>query len=288
MNARPAKLSEGGGGKFNNIDGTITDYEFTTVHPFAKEGQRRKSDFNPLFGVLTATMDGATEPDVDVLLVGSADDFEVSDDGKTITPANEGDGIWSKSQWGKLIASMEKAGIATENADYPEGTYNYEPIIGRRVRFMQEQQFDKHGKLKTRKGKGRDGKPRDYDDTTTIVVADYGTTPAVRSVGKGQTTGKVATTTKAAKGKSNGKAIEVDLTDVADEALLKVLAKFGGTAPKTKLVSAQAQLLLKKDYPDDSDSIRRMLYDDDYLSGAVERGLIAFDQASKAQTIAAV
>lgn len=285
-NARAAKLTEGGGGKFNNVDGKIVDYEFTTTHPFAREGRRSsKSDFSPLYGVVTALMDGAKENDVDVMLVGSADDFEISDDGKTITPSNEGDGIWAKSQWGKFIASLEKAGVSTENGDYDEGVFNYEPIIGRRVRFQQEQQFDKAGKLKKRQGKGRDGKPREYDDTTTVVVADYGQAVAA---GKGAKSAPASTKTTKAAGKANGKAVEVDLTDTADEAMVKLSEKFGESFPKAKLVSAQAQLLLKKEYPSDSDALRKILYDDEYLAGAVERGIIAeYDMASKQQTITA-
>ena len=279
-NARHATLSEGGGGRFNNVDGVITNYEFTTVHPFAKEGNRRsKSDFNPLYGVVTAQMDGAKEPDVDVLLVGSADDFEISDEGKTITPADGGNGVWAKGQWGKFIASLETLGCETENADYAESVFNYEPIIGRRVRFQQEQQFDKAGKLKKRMGKGRDGKPREYDDTTTVVVADYG----VAKGAKGGTT----TTTKAAS-KANGAAKEVDLTDTADEALVGLLDKFGGSAPKAKLVSAPAQLFLKKNYPDHSDELRKIIYDDDYLNDAVTRGIVSeYKQSDKLQTLTA-
>ena len=281
-NARHATLSEGGSGKFNNVDGVISNYEFTTVHPFAKEGQRRsRSDFSPLYGVLTAQMDGAKEPDVDVLLVGSADDFEISDGGKTITPVEEGRSVWAKGQWGKFIASLEKLGCETENADYDESVFNYEPIIGRRVRFQQEQQFDKGGKLKKRTGKGRDGKPREYDDTTTVVIADYGMAEAVKKGVKG------ATTTKAAS-KANGAVKEVDLTDTADEALVGLLDKFGGSAPKAKLVSAPAQLFLKKNYPDHSDELRKIIYDDDYLNDAARRGVVSeYKQSDKLQTLTA-
>ena len=280
-NARHATLSEGGSGKFNNVDGVITNYEFTIVHPFAKEGNRRsRSDFSPLYGVVTAQMDGAKEADVDVLLVGSADDFEISDEGKTITPMGGGNGVWAKGQWGKFIASLEKLGCETENADYEESVFNYEPIIGRRVRFQQEQQFDKSGKLKKRMGKGRDGKPREYDDTTTIVVADYGMAAAVK-------TGTKTTTTKAAS-KANGAVKEVDLTDTADEALVGLLDKFGGSVPKAKLVSAPAQLFLKKNYPDHSDELRKIIYDDDYLNDAVKRGVVSgYKQSDKLQTLTA-
>ena len=286
-NARHATLSEGGSGKFNNVDGVITNYEFTTVHPFARgdnptRQRRSTSDFSPLYGVVTAQMDGAKESDVDVLLVGSADDFEISDGGKTITPVEEGRSVWAKGQWGKFIASLEKLGCETENADYDENVYNYEPIIGRRVRFQQEQQFDKGGKLKKRTGRGRDGKPREYDDTTTVVVADYGMAETAK---KGARAG--ATTTKAAS-KANGAVKEVDLTDTADEALVGLLDKFGGSAPKAKLVSASAQLFLKKNYPDNSDELRKIIYDDDYLNDAVTRGVVSeYKQSDKLQPITA-
>lgn len=289
MQGRPAKLGEGGGGKFGNKDGVIKDYEFTTVHPFAQEGKRSKSDFNPLYAVLTARMDDSEEDDIDVLLVGSADEFEIEDNGKTLVPAEEGRQIWAKSQWGKFIASLEAAGCATENPDYEEGAaFNYEPIINHRVHFIQEEQFDKSGKLKMRKGKGRDGKPREFKDTTTVVSADFGEVDAAPTKRGAKTTvaSKTSKVTKAAGGRPNGKAVEVDLDEQADEAILGVLGLFGGSCPKTKLTDAKAQLYLKKHFADTSDELRRMLFDVDYLTAAAERGVITFDQASKAQTVA--
>ena len=285
MGARHAKFSSGGG-KFNGVDGVIVDYTFTTTHPFAKEGSRRSnSGFNPLYGVLRAQMDGSQQPDTDVMLVGSADDFEVTDEGQTIAPL-DGRPLWDKSQWSKFIASLEHLGIATENDEYAEGVYNYNPIIGRRVRFAQEQQFDQNGKLKQREGKGRDGKKRLFDDTTTVVTADYGSVAASQTTKTKTET--VSPATRTATGKPNGKVKEVDLTDSADEALVGLLEKFGGSCAKAKLVSAPAQLYLKKTFPQTSDELRRMVYDDEYILGAVERGIIAsYEQSSKAQTITA-
>ena len=286
MGARHATLSSGGG-KFNGVAGLITDYEFTTTHPFAKASGRRNSEFSPLYGVLQAQIDGAKEPDTDVMLVGSADDFAISDGGKTLTPLDDR-GVWNKSQWGKLIQSMEDLGIATENDEYAEGVYNYNPIIGRRVRFAQEQQFDKGGKLKQREGKGRDGKKRLFDDTTTVATADYGSVAASKTTQTTRTKTETSPATRTATGKPNGKVKEVDLTDSADEALVGLLEKFGGSCAKAKLVSAPAQLYLKKTFPETSDELRRTLYDDDYILGAVQRGIIAsYEQSSKAQTITA-
>lgn len=187
--------------------------------------------------------------------------------------------------------------------------FNYEPIIGRRVRFVQEQQFDKSGKLKTRKGKGRDGKERDYNDTTTVVLADYGvvlSTPVdwdrSRPPSQGKTVtspvthtikGSTRTTTATRSGKSNGAPTEVftrdvDLTSIADEALVSLLEKFGGSSPKSKLVSAPAQLFLKKNFAEHADEIRKILYDDDYINTAVERGIImGYEQSGKQQMLTA-
>ena len=286
MGARHATLGSGGG-KFNGVAGVIVDYEFTTTHPFAKPGGRRNSEFNPLFGVLRAQMDGSQPPDTDVMLVGSADDFEVSDEGKTITPL-DGRPVWDKSQWGRFIKSLEDLKVATENDEYAEGVYNYNPIIGRRVRFAQEQQFDQNGKLKQREGKGRDGKKRLFDDTTTVVTADYGSVAASKTT---QTkTATVSPATRPAAGKPNGRvqAAEADLTDTLDEALVGLLDKFGGSCSKAKLASAPAQLYLKKTFPENSDDVRRGVYDDEYILGAVERGIIAsYEQSGKSQLITA-
>lgn len=270
---RKSSFSEGGGGKFNNIDGVILSYEFTTSHPFAKEGQRRrgKSDFSPLYAVLTARMDGAEADDVDVMLVGDANDFEVEDDGLTLMPAKDGQKVWEKSQWAKFIRSWEAAADDGAEDEDTNGGFNYSPIVNTRVRFMQEVQLDKTGKVKTRKGKGRDGKERDYNDTTTVVSAFYGTADAPVK-GRAATATK---TTKAAGGKANGKAVEVDLTQMADAALVGLLDKFGGSATVAKLIGASGQLYLKKNYPDTADELRKIVGDPDFLNAAVEREAIS-------------
>lgn len=283
MGTRHARFSEGGR-KFNGVDGVITGYQFTTVHPFAKEGRQSSSSFNPLYGVITARMDGAKEDEIDVLLVGSADDYDISDEEATLTPI-DGKAPWPHSQWAKFIFSLEHLGVECESDTVGEDSYNYTPIIGRRVRFSQEIQFDKTGKVKTRKGKGRDGKERDYNDTTTVVAADYG---YVSSSAPTSASGQKGAVKSPTAGKPNGKIAEVDLTKQADLALAGLLEKFGGSTPKVKLVSAPAQLFLKKNYPNTSDELRKMLYDDDFLNGAVERGAISeYKQSSKEQLITA-
>lgn len=286
--ARHAELGEGGGGKFNNVIGIIKSYEFTTVHPFAKNPpkRRKEGEFEPLFGVLTAQMDGATKPDVDVLLVGDANDFEVSEDGLTLTPAVEGGKVWKDGQWGKLIASLEEHGVSTESGDYERGVYNYTPIVNRRVRFKQVQQFDKNGKVKQREGKGRGGVGKKmYDDTTTVVCEDFGYAEVVKA---SAATSKSAAKRQAA-GKTSKPAPSGVTTETMDEALVMLLDKFDGECPKAKIVSGPAQFALKKAYGEDADEIRRGIYDDEYLNDAVTRGVISgYDQTSKAQTISAV
>lgn len=282
MSSRPigrhAKLSEGGsGGKFNNVDGVIRDYQFTLIHPFAKRVSN--SAFKPLYAVLTAMMDGGLIDDVDVMLVGSATDFVISDNGHTLTPSRPDGTMWAKSQWGKFIASLEKSGCATENSACADNVFNYEPIIGHRVHFVQVQQFDKTGKLKTRQGTDRNGQTRMYDDTTTVVIADHGVV-ALTSKDNGSEA-------LLATGSSSLLSGMLDYTR-ADEALVQLLVKFGGSAPKAKLASAAAQLLLKKNFAAEADTLRKMLQDDNYLCSAVDRGVIArYAQTEAEQTVTA-
>lgn len=283
--ARPSGFKKGGG-FLNNVDGVILGYEFTPDFPNPNGAPRKKSksDFSPLYAVLKVQVDGAAQPVTTTLFVGSADDFEIEDDGHTLVPVEEGYTLWGSSEWARFIESMCLNGNGNfSEDDLPEDAINFEAIINKRVRFVQEKDLDKTEKRGKRKSK-KTGK--EYDQTQLVVSTVYPDAAPARGAGKSASAPR--TVTKAAT-KPNGKAKEVDLTETADEALQGLLEKFGGEAPKAKLVSAPAQMFLKKNYPDTADEIRKMIYDDDYLNGAVEREVIAdYAQADKAQTITAV
>ena len=62
--ARPSSF-KAGGGFLNNVDGVIVNYEFTTEFPGSSgRASKKKSDFSPLYCVLSAQIDGADDPAV--------------------------------------------------------------------------------------------------------------------------------------------------------------------------------------------------------------------------------
>ena len=268
--ARPSGFKQGGG-FLNNVDGVITDYEFTTEFPGGGGDKKRKKngkgDFAPLYMVLSARVDGADEDVTTTLFVGGASDFDISDDGKTITPV-EGAGIRANSGLGKFIASMVEHGF--DETELPEDEINFEPIIGQRVRFVQvvnKEATEKYGKRKARVGKG------EYDRTDLAVSAVYGKADrkATRVSKKGN--GAVAATP------GRGKKQDEDVTELATATLLEILAANKGSIDKARLPNKVTLALVK--HPQ-RDEVRRLVYSDEFL--ATEQGW-TYDQSSKTQTI---
>ena len=283
--ARPSAFRKGGG-FLNDVDGEITNYEFTTQFPGGGGKRKSKSDFNALYSVLSVRVDGADEDVETTFFVGSADEWEISEDGKTLT----GDGnLQATIGWGLFIASLVEHGFP-EN-DLPEDEVNFEPIIGWRVRFVQqtnERATAKYGKRKAKKGKG------EYDRTDVVVSQVYDQTtkggsktttrPTSRSAApvasRSGTTAPSATSRSS--GKPNGKVKEVDLTDDADTLLIEILEGKDGEIKRKGLTMEVTKRRMKDP---NRDALRDLIFSDDYLTGAEERGLIEFNQ--KTQTVTA-
>ena len=295
--ARPSAFRKGGG-FLNDVDGEITNYEFTTEPEFLTKGggkRKSKSDFNALYAVLSVRVDGADEDVETTFFVGSADEWEISDDGKTLT----GDGnLQATIGWGLFISSLVEHGFP-EN-DLPEDEVNFEPIIGWRVRFVQqtnEKATAKYGKRKAKKGKG------EYDRTDVVVsqVYDYvqptarggkaalKTTarPTSRSVSSAASRSRTTATTATSRssGKPNGRVQEQSerhLEDDADTLLIEILGDKDGEIKRKGLTMEVTKRRMKDP---NRDALRDLIFSDDYLTGAEERGLIAFNQ--KTQTVTA-
>src|SRR5262245_2878038 len=98
--ARPSGFKKPGG-YLNNVEGNISDYKFGTEFPGAEKKAPKKSkgedEFHSLYFWVEVTPDGGAEAQSTTLFVGSADDFEISDDGKTLTPVDENFGLRSNS-----------------------------------------------------------------------------------------------------------------------------------------------------------------------------------------------
>lgn len=274
MGARPSSFKKGGG-FLNNVDGVITGYEFTTTFPGSDGKRESKSDFNPLYAVLSAKVDGADEGVSTTLFVGNADSFSIEDDGKTLVPVEEGYELGANAEWSKLITSLCENGDGKfSEEDLPEDTINYEAIIGLRVRFVQVDVVGKDGKVKTKVSK-KDKKT--YNVTAVQVAKVHG---RVEEEKKGKA-GKSAGAGKAAGKSTAGKASKApSVRDEAEAALAQVLEKSGGSIAKSKLRMKLLSLLTGK--TDNRDEIIKWLYDDANLASIDG---VEYDPTDKAQTI---
>ena len=231
MGARPSSFKRGGG-KFNGVEGLITGYEFTTVYPFGEGNTSKKSEFNSLYFVLKAKMDGADVEEVEPLWAGNADNFEISDDGLTITPVEPGFGIGASSDLGKFIASMCEKGFPETDLPEDDEPINYEAIIGWRVSFVQVQQVDKAGKPMTRVVKKGTHKGKTFPVTAVQVSQVIG------KEGVAASRGKTTVVAKGAKKATNGSGKVVkgpDVSELALETLTQVLDQADGSIPKRRL-----------------------------------------------------
>jgi hypothetical protein len=290
MGARPSSFKKGGG-FLNNVDGEITGYEFTPDFPGGDGKRKGKSDFNPLYFVLTVQEDGAEEARTTTLFAGSADDFEISKDGLTLEPVDNG-GIGAKSDLGRFMASLVEAGFDENNLPEDDEPINYEAIVGQRVTFVQVKDEDAMAKAAKKwrqsggkfndqgQKKGKDGKYYNLQYlTVSAVLGEADERPA-----KGKKTAALAskgkTGTKVTKGRANGK-VEVDIDELAKETLLAILADNDDSIAKSKLPAKIAQKLGVK-HPQ-REEVRKRIYSDDFLT--TEDGW-SYDQSSKQQTIA--
>jgi len=275
--ARPSTFKRGGG-FLNGVDGTITDYIFTTEFN-GKKGRRNENDFLCLYALLTVREDGS-KADVEThLFAGSADDWEISEDGKTITPVGDGNpSLNANTGMGLFIDTLVMKGFPEERL--PEDVVNYEAIIGTRCQFAQQvnaKATDKYGQRKAKTGKGT------YDRTDLIVAAVHSLPE--ESSGKRPTSGpalsagtKTAKTAPTSRSKPNGKITEEDLTDLTDETIVAILADKDGEIKRKGLSIEVTKRLMK--HPQ-RDPMRELISSDAYLAGAVERGVIAFNEQTQ-------
>lgn len=254
--ARPSSF-KAGGGFLNNVDGVLQDYEFTTEFPGGegKKSKKKNSDFTALYFVLTVAVDGVDDPAVTTLFVGSADDFEIENDGKTLTPVDETSGLRQNSDFYKFINSLVEAGFP--ESSLPEDEINFEAILGSRVRLVQ--QVDEEATARLGKKKSKDGK-KEYS-RTWLKVASVAALP-----GKGgKATGKADS-----KGKSKGKAAEADdeedeVTTLATESLLALLKKAPKNTILKKKLPVQIMNQVGAKHPQ-REAVRKMVTSDDFLS----------------------
>lgn len=266
MGARPSTQRKAGGGFLNGVDGKWTGYRFTDEFNGVAFKPGKKADgsgpkFHSLQMEISVRLDGAEEDITQNLFGGNYDDYDVSEDGQTLTAIDGGQcSLSASSAAGKFINSLvnpiEGDGIPESYLSDDPNSINLEPIVGPRVRFVQAVEYDKNGKPKTRivtKGKFA-GKT--FPVTTTVVERVYDLPAAP----KGKAAGKTA-------GKGNGAAKGgTDVTALATATLLSILESNNGSITKAKVNMRVVKALLGNPA---SDAVRKLLNNDEFLA-AVE------------------
>lgn len=260
--ARPSAFKQGGGGSFNGVDGCITGYEFSTSHPFSDSAS---SDY--IYAAVTAAIDGSEDDQTTAFLVGNADDFEIEDDGHTLTPVDPDGGLRANSPFGKFVVSMITGGFP--ESSLPEDKINFEAFIGSRVRFVQVNDTDAQGNVKMRKAKKGKFKGKEFPQTHTEVST------VIELPGAKKSGTKAAGSSKSTKADDDA----VDVEQLATETLLGILAAKGDTLKK-KLPVAVMNTLGGK-HPQ-REEVRKLLGDDDFLS--TENGW-SYDKKSQMLTL---
>jgi hypothetical protein len=265
MGARPSQFRKGGG-FLNNVDGVITGYEFSDETP-AKDGGREpfkpgkdpktgKARFHSLYCYLSARADGADEDVSTALFVGGADDWDVSDDGHELIPTKDGQQLGASSSFAKFLGSLCESGFPETRL--PEETFDFSPIIGTRVRFIQR--VDEDGTKRLGKRKGKDGK--EYNRTDLVVDQVYdlpeGDDAPVAAPAKGGKSTSVSGKGKAPKGE--------DLNALAQETLAAILADAPGNTINKKNLATKVIMKLTK-HPKRED-VRGIITSDEFLNNA--------------------
>ena len=292
MGSRPSSFRKGGG-FLNNVDAVWSDYEFTTEFPGSDGNKKGSSDWNPLYAVLTFDVDGNDDPQSTTLLVGSADDFEIENDGKSLVPV-ENAGLRGTMPFGFFIGSLIEPvdggnGFPEENLPDDDEPISYEAALGSRLRLVQtkdEESMKRKAKTwKQSRGafnaegqkKGKDGK---YYNLTLLTVAEVYELP-------GEAPAKSAPASKAKAAAAPAKATKAPKVDPLQEEAVKVLNEVlsdaGGSIAKSKVPNKLVTKLGSK-HPK-REELRRLIFSDEFLS---QEGLgWTYDQASKQQLITA-
>jgi hypothetical protein len=262
-----------GGGFWNNVDGTVKDYSFTTVGP-GKSGE--ESEW--VYFVPAVQVDGADAASTQHLFLGGADRYEISDDGHTITAADGGNvTIGANTPTGKFLDSLIEAGFPESNLpDLEAGeALNLEGMIGTRIRL--KQQKDEEGTKK--RGKRIDPKTKKEYDRTETVVSNVYSLPggAAKAASKGGP--KLVAGTN-------------EVRDKADEAIIalcQAAAKADKKNATGRIPTSKLSVGVLKQLAGDKlkDAVRKMVNDEAYLTGGTERGMFVFDETESTVELAA-
>lgn len=263
-----------GGGFLNNVDGTITGYEFTAVPPNGKE------DGEWLYFVPTIQQDGADKEVTQHFFLGAAENYEISKDGQSVS-ADGGVTFGAKTPFGRLIKSMLANGLDEESLPDLEGGDDLElsALVDRRYRFAQEIDEAANAKLGKRKVKDKKTKKMvEYNRTNTVVVKVYDADEDEAPKGKAaKTTGKASKSKKDDDGD--------DLTGEADSIVTDLLSDNDGEIERGKLSLALTKVLMKNA---NREALKKLIISDDYLTSDDRESIFTLEgKGSKQKLVAA-
>lgn len=205
-----------GGGLFDDVDGVVTQAEFTDEAP---EGYQAEG--NPLFFVLGLLIDGADAPVTQSYAMGAkaGDNFAIGKDNGTLIPAGPASKINANSKFGTLMGSLKEEKFPMSTLGGPDGSMKN--LVGTRAHFNRIADPERKG-LKT------GAKEAKYPPTTLLFTKIHALPGEKAATGKAAKGG----TTKAAPAASKG---AVDLTEAAEETLVAILSANDGSVQKAKL-----------------------------------------------------
>ena len=260
--ARPGFKKKGG--FLNNQDATLLGVTFS---------ERSTEKGNWLFAAVQVREDGKEPTALFDMFCGSADNFEIGDEGATAMPVSP-DVQLDSDELSRFLKELEVAGYPASNIAQFWGELtdpiDFRSMSGTRVHFVQVDDPEKTKELGQRRG--TDGKM--YNRTRPQVSQVLSLPPT-----KAETKPTKAVAA-APKGK-NGKATDTNLVEVADGVLVAIISDNGGSIQKSRLPVSISRAVDKAD--PNRRALQDLIYSTDYIDGAVVRGLIAYD--AKAQTI---
>lgn len=260
-----------GGGFLNNVDGTITGYEFTAVPPNGKEGGEW------LYFVPTIKVDGADEEVSQHFFLGAAEDFEISKDGQSLS-RDGGVSFGAKTPFGRLLMSMLANGLDESDLPDLEGGDDMElsALVDKRYRFIQEIDEEANRKLGKRKVKDKKTKKTvEYNRTNTLVSKVYG------EAAEGGKKSSTKPSSKKAKDEDEGD----DLSTEADAVVADILSDNDGEVERGKLSLKLTTALMKNK---NREALKKLILSDDYLTSDDREKVFTLEgKGSKQKLVAA-
>jgi hypothetical protein len=255
MGSRQSQFKTGGG-FLNGVDGVITGYKFTDEFN-GREFDPKSGAFHSLYCAVSVRVDGAEEDVTQHLFAGGADDYEISDDGLTLTdPAGGSCRIGGKTGAALFFGSFMEVGKCEDSFSDDEAIVNFEPAIGARVRFVQR----KNAEATAKKGQRVDKKTgKKYDRTDLVIDTVYELATEAPAPVKGKATKPVAKATKAP---------ALDLDAICGQAVVEIVTRLGKPTgvKQFSMESLKSDVLKSAEAKPHATAIRKRIMEPEFLT----------------------